>query len=145
MAGAAPPLSGWTRLVLVVGMLVSGTMNTLSKRFQNKSSALGDTGESHEFKKPWFQTLIMFMGEALCLLAFAVSVVLERRARAAAAKSGLDDADSQPLLEGSAAQTAPVKTSPALLLIPTCLDLLGTSFGGIGLIYTYPSVWQSEC
>jgi len=29
-----------------------------------------------------------------------------------------------------------------ILFIPTFLDLLGTSFGGIGLVYCAPSIWQ---
>jgi hypothetical protein len=45
-----------------VGMLVTGTINTLSKKAQNQSNAPGLDGESEAFHKPWFQSAIMFAG-----------------------------------------------------------------------------------
>ena len=56
--------------ILVAGMLITGSLNTLTKKAQNQSSARGIFGESHKFNHPWFQTLLMFYGEAICLIVY---------------------------------------------------------------------------
>ena len=46
------------KVIIVVGMLVSGSINTLTKKIQNDSKAKGASGyDSHDFNHPW---LIMF-------------------------------------------------------------------------------------
>ena len=46
-------------------MVVSGTMNTISFKFQNK----------YDYKHGFLQTSLMFVGEYLNLIIFAISVV----------------------------------------------------------------------
>jgi hypothetical protein len=53
-------------LALVVGMLFTGTINTVTKKMQNQSVAPGIDLRPHAFSHPWFQTFVMFVGEAAC-------------------------------------------------------------------------------
>lgn len=40
--------------LLVVGMLISGTINTIMSKFQNNSWSIGCNGDIHQFHKPWY-------------------------------------------------------------------------------------------
>ena len=51
--------------VLVVGMLITGSLNTLTKKAQNQSKAENIYGDVTKFDHPWFQTLLMFYGKSL--------------------------------------------------------------------------------
>lgn len=62
------------QFVLVAGMLITGSINTLSKKAQNDCRVEGlpeggygtnTTREEHSFDHPWFQTVIMFIGGKL--------------------------------------------------------------------------------
>eukprot|EP00057_Strongylocentrotus_purpuratus_P014879 XP_011669353.1 PREDICTED: uncharacterized protein LOC105440638 [Strongylocentrotus purpuratus] len=78
------------QILLAVGMLVTGSINTLSKKAQNDCHVKGvaipsgpnGTAEAtaHEFDHPWFQTIIMFIGESLCLLGLLIARRQEREA-----------------------------------------------------------------
>jgi len=81
------------RAVLAGGMLISGTINTVAKKFQNESCAIGLEGDSHQFTHPWFQTLIMFIGEALCLLGFLAIRFHRRRQQQKRAATTTDQED----------------------------------------------------
>ena len=97
-----------TLLVLVAGMLVSGSVNTISKKlgygtcstspvagdYSTAASCGGFSPNGHQFRKPWSFSLVMFTGEALCLMLF-----FYRRARAARRTKQRDDS----LLQGAAA------------------------------------------
>lgn len=56
----------WTTQVLVATaiMVISGTMNTISFKFQNK----------YDYKHGFLQTCLMFIGEYFNLIIFAVSI-----------------------------------------------------------------------
>jgi len=60
------------QILLAIGMLISGSINTLSKKAQNDCSSKGlkdeHGNEVHKFDHPWFQTGLMFIGESLCLI-----------------------------------------------------------------------------
>jgi len=78
-------------VTLVLGMLIFGSVNTVSKKMGYKTCSTGlssvgwddCTADTHEtcsaysddphtgqrrFEKPWTQTAVMFSGEAMCLL-----------------------------------------------------------------------------
>jgi len=114
--------------ILVVGMLITGSLNTLTKKAQNQSKAENIYGEVQKFDHPWFQTLLMFYGESLCLLGYEW---MRRRARRAAAEGNTQGDNPEP-----------EKQLTGIFVIPTILDLVGTTLGGIGLLYVYASVWQ---
>jgi hypothetical protein len=57
-------------VILAVGMVVTGTINTLTSKYADDSSAKDSQGKVTQFNHPYVQTLFMFMGEFLCLLAY---------------------------------------------------------------------------
>jgi len=101
-------------VLLVVGMLISGTVNTVSKKAQNYEWSWGIDGNFHQFSKPWcgwqqskftdsarFQTLIMFLGEILCLAYFAFTLWRARaRTRASLRINTLLLTDTDAKVEG---------------------------------------------
>jgi hypothetical protein len=58
--------------VVIAGVLISSTIQILSKNAQNKSESQGIDGNVRLFQHPWFQTWLMFIGESLCLVIFGV-------------------------------------------------------------------------
>eukprot|EP00946_MAST-07B_sp_MAST-7B-sp1_P002304 g2304.t1 len=97
-----------TLMILVAGMLVSGSVNTISKKlgygtcstspiagdYSTAGSCPGFTPNGHQFRKPWSFSLVMFTGEAMCLLLF-----FYRRVQASARSKRRDES----LLQGAAA------------------------------------------
>ncbi|XP_063426229.1 solute carrier family 35 member F6-like [Mytilus trossulus] len=132
-------LSGF-QIVLMVGMLVTGSINTISKKAQNDCKVEGypdrsanNTRTVHEFDHPWFQTLIMFFGEMICLGGFCIVRKKERdkrRKEYAEQNKDMTDIPPQP------------RIVQLIVAVPTICDLVGTSVAGIGLIYVDASVWQ---
>ncbi|XP_063675562.1 solute carrier family 35 member F6-like [Bolinopsis microptera] len=118
--------------ILVAGMLITGSLNTLTKKAQNQSSARGIFGENHKFNHPWFQTLLMFYGEAICLIVYEWQ---RRRARKELDNQIQDNEDNP-------TQSEPERVLTGIFVVPTICDLIGTTLSGIGLLYVPASVWQ---
>eukprot|EP00747_Dinoflagellata_sp_TGD_P183964 gnl/TRDRNA2_/TRDRNA2_39224_c1_seq1.p1 gnl/TRDRNA2_/TRDRNA2_39224_c1~~gnl/TRDRNA2_/TRDRNA2_39224_c1_seq1.p1 ORF type:complete len:427 (+),score=76.24 gnl/TRDRNA2_/TRDRNA2_39224_c1_seq1:44-1324(+) len=128
-------LTGSQKALLIAGFLCTGSINTLTKKFQfqtcshskhlDPSRAKGcPPGEKH-YQKPWFQNLQMFMGEAA-----VISLFVRRRAT-----------QVRELHAGSPADAAP-KVPFYIFLLPASCDVLGTGVGGVGMVYISASVWQ---
>ncbi|KAL8602688.1 hypothetical protein ACOMHN_058641 [Nucella lapillus] len=130
-------------VVLMIGMLVTGSINTISKKAQNDcnvkgypNSSANNTATVHSFDHPWFQTWIMFIGECTCLLGLYLA---RRRER----KQFIKEMKWAAQL-GREPQTPPEhpRVFQWIFLLPTVCDLVGTSLAGIGLVYVDASVWQ---
>jgi len=131
--------------LLIFGMLFTGTINTLSKKWQNEQVSKGIDGKMEPFRFPWTQTLIMYCGETLCMIGFLVSVYLARRRAQRAAQQEMSSTESAMLIKKDEPAVAPIKftkLTPFLFLMVSILDLAGTTLAGIGLLYTYASVYQ---
>ncbi|XP_041353589.1 solute carrier family 35 member F6-like [Gigantopelta aegis] len=135
-------LSG-VQILLMIGMLVTGSINTLSKKAQNDCVVEGypdrssnNTTKPHEFDHPWFQTWIMFIGEMCCLIGLCIARRRERQAYLK--KEALSRKQEGEVLEPLVQK----KVFHLIFLIPTLCDLVGTSLAGIGLLYVDASVWQ---
>jgi len=115
-----------SKSILVVGMLASGSVNTITKKVQNDCTANGIENQTHTFQHPWFQTAVMFSGECCCYFIFALGK----------AKQQKNSMNSNSFPKGTSVRNV------LLFVIPTLLDILGTSFGGIGLLWVSPSIWQ---
>ncbi|KAF6778685.1 hypothetical protein AHF37_01428 [Paragonimus kellicotti] len=136
---------GFTKkqLFLIFGMLVTGTINTISKKLQLDCTALGyynhsanDTRTEHHFNKPWFQTLLMFLGEVLCLFGFFV--IRYRKRKRLEREGTYHQIVSDP-------NTLGILNTPLFnwyFGLPACCDLLGTTLAGIGLMFVDASIWQ---
>lgn len=114
--------------------------------YPNKSANWTPT--PHEFSKPWFQTFIMFIGEAFCLIGFLVFRWREKQRLLRVFKSyprindSHDHNSKEQLRQLDPDNVAHHGVFSFVVLLPTCCDMLGTSLAGIGLLYVSASVWQ---
>eukprot|EP00658_Telonema_sp_P-2_P081793 TRINITY_DN8483_c0_g1_i3.p1 TRINITY_DN8483_c0_g1~~TRINITY_DN8483_c0_g1_i3.p1 ORF type:complete len:409 (+),score=115.63 TRINITY_DN8483_c0_g1_i3:201-1427(+) len=106
-------------------MLVTGSVNTLSTKWADKTDSQGRQ-EYHEFDHPFFQAAGMFLGELSCLMVFYVSVANLRR-------KGELTAEEDPKNH---------KWGPTLFVLPACCDMCGTSLMYVGLTMTSASIFQ---
>ncbi|CAH1263583.1 SLC35F6 [Branchiostoma lanceolatum] len=126
--------------LLVLGMLVTGSINTLSKKAQNDSKVKGVPGPNgteaveHDFDHPWFQTVIMFIGEMCCLIGLFIQ---RKRERDQFRKQIMQDFNQEPI---EALQQG--RVFQFIFAVPTICDLFGTTLAGIGLLWVNASVWQ---
>eukprot|EP00927_Polykrikos_kofoidii_P039136 TRINITY_DN33566_c0_g1_i1.p1 TRINITY_DN33566_c0_g1~~TRINITY_DN33566_c0_g1_i1.p1 ORF type:complete len:467 (-),score=46.60 TRINITY_DN33566_c0_g1_i1:184-1524(-) len=125
---------------LFLGMLATGTTNSLTKKFQFEScgksikhhTSVDASGKANcpkgeeKFSKPWSQNLIMFFGESVVL------ILLCRKKK----PEILGD------LDAGAPSSVPRETPFWIFAIPAGCDVLGTGIGGIGLLFISASVWQ---
>lgn len=118
-------------------MLFTGSINTLTKKFQMEScgkSILGHTSRNEagralcpigeeKFSKPWSQNILMFTGEAFVLI-----LTCRQKSRRVRADRGSGD----------------VKPPPPFYIyaIPAACDVLGTGIGGLGMLFVSAAVWQ---
>ncbi|KAK6621747.1 hypothetical protein RUM44_001554 [Polyplax serrata] len=120
----------WTRyrVFLVVLLVVTGSFNTLSTKWADRIKSKGSDGEVRYFTHPFFQTVIMFIGEILCLLAF--------KALFAYYKFKDNTQDSRNLLKGNR------NFNIWIFCLPAVCDIIATSVMNIGLTLTYASSFQ---
>lgn len=108
--------------MLALGMLLTGSINTLSTKWADKQCSVGRHGISHPFVHPFVQAAGMFLGEALCLVAFALLIW-----RTTSTGTKLDRA--KPF-------------NRFLLAIPAAHDMCATSTMYVGLALTTASAFQ---
>lgn len=119
-----------TTFLLAAGMLLTGSTNTLSKKIQFQTHQPGQCAVDESFNKPWFQTGIMFLGEALCIAFYFI----QRWLWPAKKVVGLAEVPQPP-------RPKTWRMALLFLLLAVC-DLAGTTLAGIGLLYTPASVYQ---
>eukprot|EP01094_Clydonella_sp_ATCC50884_P002698 TRINITY_DN12057_c0_g1_i1.p1 TRINITY_DN12057_c0_g1~~TRINITY_DN12057_c0_g1_i1.p1 ORF type:complete len:418 (+),score=103.37 TRINITY_DN12057_c0_g1_i1:36-1256(+) len=152
-------LAAIVRIILVVGMLVSGSINTLSKKWQNDSTSTGIGGVEQSFEEPWTQSLFMFTGEAICMLGYFATIFYERHTAQVGSDAVLSHAsystnvapqdEEEPIIASSRPKDRVdimleryPALEPFLFLFTSFFDLIGTTLAGIGLLYTPASVYQ---
>jgi len=118
-------------ILFVVGMLITGTLNTVAAKIQNETPSLGNDGTVHKFHHPWVQTWLMFMGEILCLFYFGAQLCCCKK-EDEDIKSKYNDFQEGP----------PPNPCSFIFILPTLMDLTGTTLGSIGLLYIPSSIWQ---
>ena len=117
---------------LVAVMLLTGVVNTLSKKVQNDALAPDHSaGLPQHFRHAWLQTLFMFLGEALAFPLMLSALKLSPKPKT--------DGERQALLGAPAPEKRP---SRAVFVGTAALDLLGTSFAGVGLLAVDASIFQ---
>ena len=70
-------LTGVRLYLVMLGMLVSGTANTILMKIRNET--IVDEAKKLKFNHPFVQCAIMFIGELLCLGVYGIKVFLEYR------------------------------------------------------------------
>jgi drug/metabolite transporter (DMT)-like permease len=122
----------------IIGLLVFGSLNTLTTKIQFELSSIGLDGEGKHFKKPWFGTLTMFLGMVIVLGIHFVNVMMRR------SKQKVDN--EVHLLESASKKPAVREASfweaSKLIAIPAILDLLATALCFVGILYNSASVFQ---
>lgn len=113
-------------IALAAGMLIAGTINTIASKYQDTFEVQGLT-PPHKFNHPAVQTLSMFLGETLCLVAFFITT-----RRTNTGYSPIGDEPAPPRAK------FPIWT----FAIPSMCDMTGSTLMYIGLVLTYPSVYQ---
>jgi len=115
-------------MLLAGGMLFAGTVNTIVLKLQDtiKSKGLPDQ-PPHLFNHALVQTFCMFVGEFICIIAFRLLVWRNR------------DTAKYP---SSKQDSIPADFPPWLFLLPSLCDMAGSTLMFIGLLLTYPSVYQ---
>ncbi|KAI9205401.1 uncharacterized protein BJ171DRAFT_73101 [Polychytrium aggregatum] len=152
---------------LVAGMLFTGTVNTILNKYQVLQCVENcddpDASQRKYFEQPIWQTLNMFIGEALCLLVYYISLYSEsaKSSPAVSSHSSIihpDDheeagvvgtsaaGESTPLIsaheDGAAPAPAMTGWQNFLLWLPTLCDMTSTTLMSVGLIYISASVYQ---
>ncbi|KAJ3208861.1 hypothetical protein HDU67_006506 [Dinochytrium kinnereticum] len=140
-------------------------MNTILNKYQNlqciENCSDPDPERQRRYEQPVWQTIQMFIGEALCLMVFYYGVMTKQRTQEAAepAPNGppsdnIADVpqaavvavdESSPLMRGD--QEAPKKIpldgwKSFLLWIPTLCDMTATTLMSVGLLYISASIYQ---
>jgi uncharacterized membrane protein len=123
------------QLLLAFGMLVAGSLNTLTTNVANNAKAdgteapstiwgklNGETERKHLFDHPFFQAVCMFLGETLCMGAHL----------ATRNKTSARDVATEPRSSGGEFFWA----------IPAMCDMIGTGTMYAGLCLSYVSVFQ---
>ena len=127
-------------LLYVVGLLVFGSLNTLTTKIQFELVSTGLDGSEKHFKKPWFGTLIMFLGMCIVLIIHMVRVMLKR-------SSGLKTGVRVKLIDRGSYDEILFKEAnffeaAKLISIPAILDLIATACCFVGILYNSASVFQ---
>jgi len=138
--------------LLALGMFLSGTLNTITAKWAQRTPSIGretkddlsttiwgsldgqDGKDERSFDHPFFQASTMFIGEALCLIAF----IIKKKYFSAPAPptyTSLKDGTSSSTSDG-------LFTNSIYFSLPAMLDMTGTGVMNAGLCLTYASVFQ---
>eukprot|EP00741_Cyanophora_paradoxa_P010696 tig00020538_g10338.t1 len=135
---------GTSVLLPIAGLLVFGTIISLTAKLIFEVESTGLSGQPKNFEKPWFLTMTMFASMCFC---FPLLWLKQRQARRAAA-----DPERQPL-KGADRETPDRPETPKhkhhrrrvlLALVPALTDLLATLLMMSGLVYTTVSINQVQ-
>ena len=109
-------------IFLAAGMLITGSLNTLTTKEADNLTAADRYGNVVAFNHPFVQAAGMFIGELLCLLVFYVLVLRARM-------TGTKLARAKPF-------------NPFLFVVPALCDMTATSCMYVGLALTDASIFQ---
>ncbi|KAI8815377.1 hypothetical protein BJ742DRAFT_746394 [Cladochytrium replicatum] len=132
--------------------MVSGTINTLLNKYQD-FACVDNCDDPDPTKRVHFEqpTLNMFLGEALCLLVYYVSVWYESYKKSrepsyhpiATSDDAADDDGATSAASAKPHDALPLTGWRQLLLwIPTLCDMTATTLMNVGLIYISASIYQ---
>jgi drug/metabolite transporter (DMT)-like permease len=120
---------------LMLGMLITGTINTISLKLQNGEEYYNkDEGKKLGYNHPFVQTFFMFVGEFLCLIVYAFQYYQDK-------KTYGDVMQSPHMID---AQKKGLKTdiNVVLLAIPACFDIMASTLMFVALTMIAASIYQ---
>jgi drug/metabolite transporter (DMT)-like permease len=140
--------AGWFKGLVIGGMLLFGTCTVVIQKIIFSLKGDGRAGKNvgihHEFKKPWFQTEVMFLGMFGCLAVYEGTNLFKylRNRRRLSERTGLiSDQDSASISESPKDGPSRIKQY-VLVMAPAMCDLVATAMMNIGLLWINASVWQ---
>jgi len=121
---------------LALGMIVSGTLNTLTTKMQFTTLSINTNGYVVFFAKPWFGTFNM-------LLAMALVGVVDKCVRSITCGQTSVQPDAEyTLLEKAEGASKTWREKVILVAVPAAFDLVATALACMGMLYIPASVWQ---
>ncbi|CAD7946667.1 unnamed protein product [Amoebophrya sp. A120] len=124
----------------ILFLMVFGTLNTLTTKWQFSMSAVGEDGLAKHFQKPWWGNFAMF---AAMVGVLGVDKIVN--GSSSKGKGGAEPDRETPLLGGQSPRTALQQKKYRDFLavgVPAVLDLVSSGLNFIGLLYISASVWQ---
>ena len=143
-------------LGLAALMLLTGSINTASKKMMYQTEGTNIDGNKESYQKPWLCTLVMFCGETLCLVffylfAFYYKCCSPEKPRDEEILRSATDSENPTENKIVFVSREEVNSDPTgglgwrfplyAMLFASC-DLLSTTLTGIGLVYCDASVVQ---
>lgn len=138
--------------LVILAFLVSGTYSQVVQKICYDLGAPGLHGDEHTFAKPYFFTLLMFLGEAVCL---AIHFAMQFYANRQAARGSLNgeqrelllaseqlEKQQQPSPQAQAQQSAGPKPPIWFYIFLSSFDLIGSTMAGVGLKWIAVSTSQ---
>lgn len=120
----------------IIFLLIFGSLNTLTTKWQFTETSIDLFGRTKAFEKPWWGNFAMFVAMAFVLIMYYGQVFLQKRRE----KRGGPDRHYRQLEP----ETRSISEFKSFLYvgIPAVLDLFGSGFTIVGLVYMNASVWQ---
>jgi len=131
--------------VVVAGMLTFGTCTVVIQKLIFSMQGKTKSGETKEFKKPWFQTEAMFIGMFGCLAVYEVMRCVQAAKKR---KQPQHVSETKPLVNSDSMRGAPKKNEMArwkqycIVCTPALCDMCATAMMNVGLLWIAASVWQ---
>ena len=116
--------------MIITGMLTFGTINTVVKKIMYDSDGKNIDGTFEAYKKPWWCTLIMFLGESMCLVVYYIIK---------ASRKGDIKPDDKYIRKDPTSGMGYMRFCALVTLLSTC-DLIQTTLTGIGLLWCPASI-----
>lgn len=143
MASKGKGTPGWLIVCYIVGMLLTGTLNTLCTKIQFTLSSVGINGQTELFHKPWFATLNM-------LFAMGLVGVIDKLVRMSCGGGKgdketplmIDEAPGSKAGNGNGNAQTPYRKKVMLVAYPAAFDIVATALCAVGMLYIPASVWQ---
>lgn len=133
----------WQVVLCVVGMLITGTMNTLCTKIQFTMSSISIDGRRETFQKPWFGTFNMLLAMLLVLVFQSLVRCIGSLRPGKNLKYALIQEDASPSSDAKPQkQELSYERKVCMVAFPAGFDLLATAFACIGILYIPASVWQ---
>jgi len=123
----------------VAGLLVFGSLNTITMKVAFSMESVGSEDEEHYFQKPWFVTLVMFVAMSIALL---VDALCGGKKRGSADNGYQSMADPSPTDSGMIVESSSSLKKKMLVSIPASFDIIATGLCGMGFVFIPASVWQ---
>ena len=120
---------------LMVGMLITGSLNTIFLKLQNVQKYYNKDKEKHmKFNHPFIQTLFMFIGEFMCMGAYFYVYYKDKKT--------YGDINLSPQAIEAKKKGLRTDINVILLAIPACFDVCGSTLMFVALTLISASVYQ---